>query len=134
MIIIISLEKRKTNLVNDMKKWTKLISRSSCKNKAKYLPKLVKFKIRIWHPLSRASLLRNLKLIAKNIYLIYWLGITVWEKLWMHKEGLLVGDSGEGNRESGHEWWVTIDSGGESGLQTMGDRLQETVLCPWQNT
>lgn len=74
MIIIISLEKRKTNLVNDMKNWTKLISRSSCKNKSKYLPKLVKFKIRICHPLSCAGLLRNLKLIAKNIYLIYWLG------------------------------------------------------------
>ena len=52
--------------MNDMKNWTKLISRSSCKNKSKYLPKLIKFKIRIWHPLSCAGLLRNLKLIAKK--------------------------------------------------------------------
>ena len=57
-----------------MKNWTKLISRSSCKNKSKHLPKLVKFKIRIRHPLSCTGLLWNLKLIAKNIYLIYWLG------------------------------------------------------------
>ena len=57
-----------------MKNRTKLISRSSCKNKSKHLPKLVKFKIRIRHPLSCTGLLWNLKLIAKNIYLIYWLG------------------------------------------------------------
>ena len=107
-----------------MKNWTKLISRSSCKNKSKYLPKLVKFKIRIWHPLSCTGLLRNLKLIAKKHIPYLLVGDYCMGKA-MDAQGRFVG-RGFRRRKQRVRTWVMGDKWQWGGIRATDDGWQAT--------